>query len=72
MVKPMKDKTGITVLIAFIQMVNKSNRKPNELWVDQVKNFNNLMQEWLDNNDIFFVHSTHNVDKSVIADFCRF
>ena len=71
MVKPLKDKKGITVLIAFIQMVNKSNRKPNELWVDQVKNFNNLMQERLDNNDIF-VHSTHNVDKSVIADFCRF
>ena len=71
MVKPLKDKKGITVLIAFIQMVNKSNRKPNELWVGQVKNFNNLMQEWLDNNDIF-VHSRHNVDKSVIADFCRF
>ena len=31
MVKPLKDKKGKTVLIAFIKIVNKSNRKPNKL-----------------------------------------
>ena len=34
-VKPLKDKKGKTVLSAFIEIVNESNRKPNKLWVDQ-------------------------------------
>ena len=34
-VKPLKDKKGKTVLNAFIEIVNESNRKPNKLWVDQ-------------------------------------
>ena len=34
-VKPFKDQKGKTVLNAFIKVVNKSNRKPNKLWVDQ-------------------------------------
>ena len=42
---------GKTVLNAFIEMVNESNRKPDKLWVDQRRKFqNNLMQELLDNN----------------------
>ena len=46
-VKPLKDKTSKTVLIAFIKIVNESNRKPNKLWVDQGRKFyNKLMQEW--------------------------
>ena len=46
-VKPLKDKTSKTVLIAFIKIVNASNRKPNKLWVDQGRKFyNKLMQEW--------------------------
>ena len=33
-------------------MVNRSNRKPNKLWVDQGREFyNKLMKEWLGNND---------------------
>ena len=52
-VKPLKDKKGKTVLNAFIQIVNESNRKPNKLWVDQEREFyNKPMQEWLANNDI--------------------
>ena len=44
-------KKGETVLNAFIEIVNESNRKPNRLWVDQGKEFySKLMQEWLDNN----------------------
>ena len=34
-VKPLKDEKGRTVLNAFIEIVNESNRKPNKLWVDQ-------------------------------------
>ena len=34
-VKPLKDKNGKTVLDAFIEKINESNRKPNKLWVDQ-------------------------------------
>ena len=38
-VKPLKDKNGKTVLNAFIEIVNESNCKPNELWVDQGREF---------------------------------
>ena len=55
-VKPLKDNKYKTVLKAFIKMVNESNRKPNKLWVDQIREFyNKLMLEWLDNNDILMI-----------------
>ena len=38
-VKALKDKKGKTVLNAFIEIVNESNRKPNNLWVDQGREF---------------------------------
>ena len=45
-VKPLKDKKGKTVLNGFIEIVNKSNPKPNKLWVVQVREFyNKLMQK---------------------------
>ena len=33
--KPLKDKKGKTILNAFIEIVNESNRKPIKLWIDQ-------------------------------------
>ena len=67
-VKPFKDKKGKTILNAFTEIVNKSNHKPNKLWVDQGREFyNKLMQERLKNNDIL-MYSTHNEGKSVIAE----
>ena len=67
-VKPLKDKKSKTVLNAFIEIVNESNRKPNKLWVDQgTELYNKLMQESLDNNDIL-MYSTHNEGNSVIAE----
>ena len=40
-------------------MVNESKCQPNELWVDQGKEFSNsLMQKWLDDNDIL-MYLTH-------------
>ena len=45
-VKPLKDKKGNTVLNAFMKIVNKSNPKPNKLWVDQRREFyNKLIQK---------------------------
>ena len=32
-----------TVLNAFIEIVNKSNRKPNKLWFDQRREFYNKL-----------------------------
>ena len=34
-VKPLKNKKDKAVLNVLIKIVNKSNRKPNKLWVDQ-------------------------------------
>ena len=64
-VKRMKDKT---VLHGFVEIVNKSKRKRNKLWVDQEREFyNNLMQKWLNNNDIL-IYSTHDKGNSIIAE----
>ena len=61
-------KIGNTVLNAFIEIVNKSNRKPNKLWIDQGReHFNKHVQEWLDSNGIL-MYSTHNEGKSVIVE----
>ena len=38
---PLKDKKGETVANAFKDIMKKSNRKPNKLWVDQGKEFYN-------------------------------
>ena len=67
-VKPLKDKKGKTVLNAFIEIVNESNRKPNKLWVDQGREFyNKFMQEWLDNNYIL-LYFTNNKGKPAISE----
>ena len=67
-VNPWKDKNAKTVLHGFIEIVNESKRKPNKLWLDQRKEFyNNIIQKWLDDNDIL-MYSTHNEAKSVVAE----
>ena len=56
-VKHLKDKKVKTILNYFIELVNKSKRKPNKLWVDQGREFyNKPVQEWLDNKDILIWH----------------
>ena len=65
-VKPIKYKKGPTVLNAFNEIINESNRKPNKLWVDQEREFyNKRMQEWLDD---ILMYSKHNQGKSVIVE----
>ena len=58
-VKSLNDKNRKTALNAFIEIVNESNKKTNEFWLDQGKEFyNKVMQEWVDNNSIL-MYSTH-------------
>ena len=67
-VKPLKDKKDKTVLNAFMEIVNESNHKPNNLWADQGEKFyNKFMEEFLDNNDIL-MYSTLNEGKLVIPE----
>ena len=67
--KSLKDKKGKKVFNTFIEIVNESNREPNNLWVDQRRElYNKLMQEWLDNNNIL-MYSTHNQEKSVTVEW---
>ena len=64
----MKDKKGKTVLNTFDEIANETNRKPNKLWVNQRREFyNELMQEWLDNNNTL-MYSKHNEGTSVITE----
>ena len=50
-------------------IVSESKRKRNKLWVHQVKEFyNGLMQIWLDAANHILMYSTHNEDKSVVAE----
>ena len=66
--KFLKDKKCKSVLNAFIEIVNESNRKPNKLWFDQGREtYNKLMEERLDNNNILMYY-TQNEGKSVIAE----
>ena len=63
-----KVKDDETVLNGSIEIVNEYNRKPNNLWVDQGREFyNKLIEEWLINNDIL-IHSKNNEGKSVIVE----
>ena len=63
-VQPLADKK---VLHGFIEIVNKSKRKPNKLWVCQGREFyNKLLKKWLDDNDILMC-LTYNEGKSVVG-----
>ena len=67
-VVPLKDKKGVSIVNAFQSILNKSNRKPNEIWVDKGSGFyNRSMKLWLEKNDIE-MYSTHNEGKSVVAE----
>ena len=67
-IKPLKNTKGKTVLNDFIEIVNKSKRKPNKLLADEGKQlYNNRMHNWLDDNDIS-MYSIHNEGKSIVAE----
>ena len=50
---PLKDKKGTAITNAFQKILNESNRKPSEIWVDKGSVFNNrAMKSFLQNNNI--------------------
>ena len=52
-VLPLKDKKGITTVNAFQKILDKSGRKPNEIWVDKGSEFyNKSFKIWLKDNDV--------------------
>ena len=67
-VVPLKVKKGTTIINAFQSILNNSERKPNEIWVDQGSEFyNKSFKKWLKENNIE-MYSTHNEGKSVVAE----
>ena len=50
---PLKDKKGTTITNAFQKILDESNWKPNQIWVDKGSEFyNGSMKSFLWNNDI--------------------
>ena len=46
---PLKDKRGITITNAFQKILDKSNRKPNKIWVDKgIEFYNRSIKSWLE------------------------
>ena len=67
-VVPLKDKKGVSIVYAFQQILDDSNRKPNKIWVDKWSEFNNnSFKKWLKDNDIG-MYSIHNEGKFVVAE----
>ena len=67
-VVPLKDKKCVSIVNAFQSILKKSNRKSNKIWVDKGREFyNNSFNKWLQGNDIS-MYSTHNEQKSVVAE----
>ena len=63
-----KIKKGSSIVNAFQKILDKSGRKPNEVWVDKGSEFyNNSFKKWLKDNDIE-MYSIHNEGKSVVAE----
>ena len=64
---PLQDKKGIIFDNAFQKLLDKSNWKPNKIWVDKDSKFyNRSINLFLKNNDIE-MYSTYNEGKFAIA-----
>ena len=67
-VVPLKDKKGTTIANTFQKVLDKSDHKPNKIWVDQSSEFYNThFKKWLKDN-IIEMYSTHSEGKSVVAE----
>ena len=61
--KGLRFSLGVSIANAFQSILNKSNRKPNKIWVDKGSEFyNRSMISWLEKNDIE-LYSRHNEGK---------
>ena len=55
MVVPLKDKKGVTIVIAVQSILNCSKRNQNKIWIDKGGEFyNRSMKSWLQVNNIKF------------------
>ena len=64
----LKDEKGISTVNAFQKILDKSEHKPNKIWVDKGSEFyNNSFKKWFKDNDIE-MYSIHNEGKSVVAE----
>ena len=64
----LRDKRDVSIVGAFQDILNKSRRKPNKIWVDQGSEYyNNSFKKWVENNEIS-MYSTYNEGKSVVAE----
>ena len=53
MVVPLKDKKGVTIVIAVQSILNCSKRNQNKIWIDKGGEFyNRSMKSWLQVNNI--------------------
>ena len=67
-VVPIKNKKGVSIVNAFQKILDKSERKPNQMWADKGSEFyNNSFKKWFKDNDIE-MYSIHNEGKSVAAE----
>ena len=67
-VVPLKDKKSISIVSAFLKILDKSRRKPNKIWVDKGSEFyNSFFKKWLkhNNNEMYSIQSE---EKSVDAE----
>ena len=62
--EPLKNKTGITVKLAFEKIFKESGRKPKQLWVDKGSEFYNYHVKPLFDR----IYSTENSGKSVVVE----
>ena len=52
-VVPLRIKKGVTIVNNFQKVLNKSDHRPNKIWIDKRSEFyNNSFKKWLKNNDI--------------------
>ena len=64
----LKDRKGITITNAFQKILDKSNCKPNKIWINKGREFyNTSMKSFLQNSDVE-MYSTHNEGKSIVAE----
>ena len=67
-VVPLKDKKGLSIVDDFQKILDDSNRKPSEIWVDKGSKFyNNSFKKWLNDNDIE-MYLINIEGKSVVAE----
>ena len=63
-----KDKKDIKITNTIQKILDKSNCKPNKIWVDKGSEFNNRSTKlWLQEKDTE-MYSTHNEGKYVVAE----